>query len=118
MKRGRPNKISDDDIRELHEEGCTNIEMSEILGVKPVTITNRLRELGITKNPRHNRFRKRYSAHDRDTGMFLGAGTVEELSKMLGRSESTLFAYASALRRNHKLMPPVLLQEVTEDQTM
>ncbi len=115
MKRGRPNKISDDDIRELHAEGCTNIEMAEIFGIKIDTVAKRLNDLGLTKNPRRNRFRKRYSAHDRDTGMLLSIGTIEELSKALGKNENTLFTYASALRCNHKPIPTVILREFKEE---
>lgn len=113
--RGRPPKISDDDIRELHADGCTNIEMAEIFGVKPVTITNRLRDLGLTKNPKRCRFRKQYAAYDRDTEQLLTIGTMSEIAAVTHQKEHTLFSYASALRCDNRPLPPILIREVGND---
>lgn len=115
MKRGRPNKVSDDDFRELHAEGCTNIEMSEIFGIGTDTVAHRLKDLGLTKNPRRNRFRKQFTAHDRDTGVLLAKGTMSEIAEQLNREERTLFSYCSAVRCDHRPLPPVLIREVEND---
>lgn len=114
MKRGRPSRISDSDIRELHAEGCTNIEMAEILGTKSQTIARRLNELGLVRNPRRSRFRKQFEAYDRETGAFLAKGNITELAKELGKGERTLFAYASFLRNGYNPLPPILVREVEE----
>lgn len=112
MKRGRPVRISDDDIRELHADGCTNIEMAEILDTKPTTITHRLRKMGLTRNPTRRRFCKQYAAYDRDTEQLLAIGTVDELERALGIRAGTIRSYASAVRNNHWPLPAILIREV------
>lgn len=110
--RGRPPKLSDDDIRELHADGCTNIEMAEILGVSQRAIAIHLEKMGLERNPTRVRFRKQYIVHDRESGEFVAKGTMDEISAQLNISEKTLFHHASALRNNYYPLPRLLIREV------
>ena len=90
---GRKREIKDSDIIELHEEGCTDLEIAEILGRTNSAIARRRDILGLPKNKTYHRDATRYAVYLRDTTEFLTEGTIREIALVLNRSEHTLRSY-------------------------
>lgn len=103
MGRNKNLEIKDSDIRELHAEGCMDIEIAEILGLPHPTVRQRRVRLGLPKNETYHRGSKRFSVYKRDTEEFLIEGTIREIALFLGKSQSTLRSYLS--RRKAGLRP-------------
>lgn len=112
--RGRPrhDNLKNEDIKELLDDGCTLIEVAEILGRAINTIKYRMITAGFEKNPARRRARKYYSAYDRETEELLATGTAEEVAKRLQIMTKTVYDYKSLTSSGEK--PFYLVYEVGE----
>lgn len=94
MGNSRMKKLSDHDLRELHQEGLMDIEIAEIIGVAISTVNKRRRSMGLPKNRQHSRTAKRFTVYDGENGECIMEGTVREIAEKLHIAESTVYFYA------------------------
>lgn len=99
---GRHKTIKESDIRELHGEGLTNIVIAEILGIAPATVSKRMREMGLERNPTIRRDSKRYAVYDSKTSEFVMEGTLRELAEMFGIKTVTAHSHLRYYRMGKK----------------
>lgn len=91
---GRPRKLTDHDLLELHGEGLMGVEIADIMGCDPRTVYNRMKKLGLSNNPQHSRNAWVYRVCNPDTGEVLQVGTAREIEAKRYISTSTVYWYA------------------------
>lgn len=99
---GRRQEIKDSDIIELHGEGCTDLEMAEILGCTNGAIARRREKLSLPRNKTYHRDATRYLVYLRDTSEYLTEGTIREIALFLNRSECTLRSYLCRQKKGER----------------
>lgn len=99
---GRKKKFSDDDLLELWNEGLTDTEIAEILGVAMASVYRRRKKLGLPRNPGTHRDARVYRVYDNEFHEFVMEGTAREIAEKLYFSRSNVWWYVKQTKEGKK----------------